>query len=153
MSDPIGADNRTYTIERTFNAPITLVWEAWTQAEHIVKWWGPNGMKTEVVEHDFTVGGKWNYKMAMPNGQDFIAHGQYLAIEAPTKVATTANFIPMTTGVEMHASFADAGAQTHFTFTVVHDTEEYRDQQLNMGANKGWGSTFDRLEEYLASQA
>ena len=34
--------NKTITIERTFEAPIELVWKAWTEAEHIVNWWGPS---------------------------------------------------------------------------------------------------------------
>ena len=31
--------SRTVTIERTYNAPIALVWEAWTNPEHIANWW------------------------------------------------------------------------------------------------------------------
>ena len=51
--------NRTLTLERTFKAPIKLVWEAWTQPEHIAQWWGPKGMETNVIEHNFSVGGQW----------------------------------------------------------------------------------------------
>ena len=47
--------NRTITIEKSFNAPLKTVWEAWTQSEHIVKWWAPPGMELEVIEHDFKV--------------------------------------------------------------------------------------------------
>ena len=65
--------NRTLTIERTFNAPIELVWEAWSQPEHIAKWWGPPGMEVEIIEHNFEVGGAWKYSMVMPNGGTFIA--------------------------------------------------------------------------------
>ena len=35
---------RILTIKKTFNAPVELVWEAWTQPEHLVKWWAPRGM-------------------------------------------------------------------------------------------------------------
>jgi len=31
-------ENRTINIERTFNVPLALVWEAWTQPEHIASW-------------------------------------------------------------------------------------------------------------------
>ena len=55
--------NRTLTIERLIDAPIDLVWEAWCNPEHIIKWWGPKGMKTKVVHHDFKIGGAWNYEM------------------------------------------------------------------------------------------
>ena len=42
-------NNRTLTIERTFNAPLKVVWEAWSQPEHIAQWWGPKGMETKAV--------------------------------------------------------------------------------------------------------
>ena len=64
------AKNRTLTLKRTFDAPIKLVWKAWTQPEHVINWWGPKGMKIEVVEHDFRVGGKWKYVMPMPDGNE-----------------------------------------------------------------------------------
>ena len=51
--------SRTLTIKRTFDAPVEIVWEAWTQPEHVAEWWAPKGMKVKVVEHNFKVGGKW----------------------------------------------------------------------------------------------
>ena len=44
----------TVTIQRTFNAPIELVWEAWTQPKHIAKWWSPKGMNCEAYYASFT---------------------------------------------------------------------------------------------------
>lgn len=146
MSD---LSNRTITIKRTFDAPRKLVWQAWTQAEHIVKWWSPKGMETKVVEHNFTVGGKWQYIMPMPNGQEFIAEGTYTDIVEFERIISSANFKPMTEGVEIQAIFEDDGDKTSFTFNVVHPTEEYKIQQEKMGIMNGWGSVFDRLEELL----
>lgn len=148
MSD---AQNRTLTLKKTFNAPIQLVWEAWTQPEHIISWWGPKGMKIEVVEHDFKVGGKWKYVMPMPDGNEFISEGEYLEIVEGKKIITTANFRPMTEGVEIHALFEENGDTTNFTFSVVHATEEYCRQQEKMGFYNGWGSAFDRLEKAVSA--
>ncbi|WP_103068496.1 SRPBCC family protein [Aquimarina sediminis] len=146
MSKP---DNRTVTLERTFNAPIELVWEAWTQPEHIANWWGPKGMETKVIEHDFRVGGKWKYTMLMPDGNEFISDGEYLQIVELKKICSSANFRPMTEGVEIQALFEKNGDKTNFTFNVVHPTEEYCKQQEKMGIMNGWGSVFDRLEEFV----
>ena len=44
MSQINEASGNTVTMKRTFNAPIKVVWEAWTQAAHIAQWWGPKGM-------------------------------------------------------------------------------------------------------------
>ncbi|HKJ79218.1 MAG TPA: SRPBCC domain-containing protein [Prolixibacteraceae bacterium] len=142
-------DNRTITLKRTFNAPIKLVWEAWTKSEHIAQWWSPKGITTKVIEHNFKVGGKWKYSMPMPNGQEFIAEGEYLEIVEFEKIVSAANFRPMTEGVEIQAMFSADGNKTDFTFNVVHPTETYKIQQEKMGIMNGWGSVFDRLSELL----
>ena len=149
MPNPYEINNRTLTLKRTFNAPIALVWAAWTQPEHIAQWWGPKGMQTKVVDHDFRVGGQWKYAMTMPDGNEFIGDGVYSEIIELEKIVSTANFKPMTEGVEIQALFEANGDQTLFTFNVVHPTEEYCKQQEQMGFYNGWGSTFDRLEDYV----
>ena len=151
MSNNNDAKNRTLTLKRTFDAPVRLVWKAWTQAEHIINWWGPKGMKIEVIEHDFSVGGKWKYVMPMPDGSEFISEGEYLEIVELKKIITTANFKPMTEGVEIQALFEENGDKTNFTFNVVHQTEEYCKQQEKMGFYNGWGSAFDRLETFVST--
>ena len=151
MSKTHDTNNRTVSLKRTFNAPIKLVWEAWTQPEHIALWWGPKGMDTKVVEHDFRVGGKWKYTMEMPDGNEFIADGVYSEIVELERIFSSANFKPMTEGVEIQALFEESGDKTNFTFNVVHPTEEYCKQQEKMGIMNGWGSVFDRLETFVST--
>ncbi len=150
MKNQNDASNRTLSLKRTFNVPLKLVWEAWTKPEHIAQWWGPKGMKTEVIAHEFRVGGKWKYVMLMPDGSEFIGEGVYLVIVELAKIFSSANFIPMTAGVEIQALFEQSGDKTNFTFNVVHPTEEYCKQQEKMGFYNGWGSTFDRLETFVS---
>ena len=145
------AKNRTLTLKKVFNAPVKLVWEAWTNSEHVVQWWAPKGMKINVIEHDFKVGGKWKYSMPMPDGNLFISEGEYLEIEQYKKIVTTADFKPMTESVEIHVHFGEEDDKTNFTFSVVHATEEYCKQQEKMGFYNGWGSAFDRLEALLSN--
>ena len=144
-------ENRTLTIQRTFNAPIALVWNAWTSAEHITQWWGPKGMETRVEFHELVVGGRWKYIMQMPDGSDFVAEGQYQEINAPNRLVTSADFKPMTEGVILEVILETQGSGTKFTFNAIHHSEEYCKQQEAMGFYNGWGSTFDRLEEMLDS--
>lgn len=145
-------NNRTVTIKRTFNAPLDLVWEAWTDPVHIAKWWSPKGIETQIIEHDFAVGGRWKFLMPMPNGKEFIAEGVYKEIVEFEKIISQADFKPMTEGVEIQALFQENGSQTDFTFNVVHPTEEYKIQQEKMGILNGWGSVFQRLEELLQTK-
>jgi len=150
MSEQNNASNRTLALKKVLNAPVKLVWEAWTNAEHLVQWLAPKGMKINVAEHDFRVGGKWKYSMPMPDGTQFVSEGQYLEIVPYKKIVTSADFKPMTEGVELHVLFEEDGDTTNFTFSVVHATEAYCKQQEKMGFYNGWNSTFDRLDKFVA---
>ena len=141
--------DRTLTIERIFNAPLPVVWDAWTQSDHIVRWWAPKGMDVQVITHDFRPGGTWKYAMVMPDGNAFLSEGVYQEIVQHEKIVSSADFKPMTEGVELHTYFAADGAKTKFTFQVSHPTPEYCQQQKEMGFYKGWGSALDRLAATL----
>ena len=144
--------NRTVQIKRVFDAPISLVWEAWTIPEHIVQWWNPSGANTRIHKHEFKVGGEWKYSMPMPNGKEFIAQGIYIQIIHHEKICSKADFKPMTENVEIQSLFKAKGNKTEFTFNVIHPTEAYRIQQEKMGIQNGWGSVFNRLEDFLTSK-
>ena len=140
------AKNRTLTLKKVFNAPVKTVWNAWIEPEHVAQWWAPKGMKIEILAHDFKVGGKWKYSMPMPDGNLFVSEGTYLEIEKYKKIVTSADFKPMTEGVELHVEFEEDGDKTNFTFSVIHATEDYCKQQEKMGFYNGWGSSFERME-------
>ena len=106
-------------------------------------------METKIIEHNFSVGGKWKYSMPMPNGQEFIADGEYTEIIELEKIISLANFRPMTEGVEIQSLFEKEGDKTKFTFNIIHPTEEYKIQQEKMGILNGWGSVFERLNTLL----
>ncbi|MEO0470597.1 MAG: SRPBCC domain-containing protein [Bacteroidota bacterium] len=148
MNQTPEAAQATLSIERTFDAPLKLVWEAWTQPEHIAHWWGPPGVEAKIITHDFQVGGKWAYHMHLPHGT-FETDGIYQEIVEQERVITTANFRPMTEGVVMHAYFTANGDKTDLAFHVVHQSAEHAKQQEEMGFYRGWGSTLDRLGLHL----
>jgi uncharacterized protein YndB with AHSA1/START domain len=87
--------------------------------------------------------------MAMPDGNEFITFGTFSNIQEPELIETSANFIPMTEGVDMIVRFLESGEQTEMIFKVIHPTEEYCKQQEEMGFFNGWGSIFEMLEGYL----
>jgi len=141
--------NRTLTIEKNFNAPLHLVWDAWTQSEHIMKWWAPKGIDIKIIEHDFKIGGRWKYSAIMPDGNEYVTEGVYTEIVKLKKIVTIADFKPMTENVEIRVSFEADGEKTKFTFSVVHTTQEYCKQQEELGFYNGWGSVLNRLDEFL----
>src|ERR1700733_7208942 len=63
--------DREIRISRLLNAPIELVWEVWTDPEHIKNWWGPNGFTNTIHVMDVQPGGSWDLTMHAPDGTDY----------------------------------------------------------------------------------
>jgi uncharacterized protein YndB with AHSA1/START domain len=64
--------DREISLSRILNAPVELVWEAWTKnPEHIVNWWGPEGFTNTVNTMDVRSGGEWNLVMHEPDGKKY----------------------------------------------------------------------------------
>ena len=68
MSDARVSEN-AIVIERTFDAPVNLVWQLWTDPEHFKQWYGPTGFTIPVAEMDLQVGGKRLICMAVTGWQ------------------------------------------------------------------------------------
>jgi len=64
--------DRELLITRQLDAPIDLVWEAWTSSEHIANWWGPNGFTNTITKMEMWPGGEWDLVMHGPDGTDYI---------------------------------------------------------------------------------
>jgi uncharacterized protein YndB with AHSA1/START domain len=72
MNDPAHhVKKRDLVVTRTFNAPLALVWKAWTEPEHVMRWWGPNYFTSPTCHIDFREGGTSLVCMRSPEGQDF----------------------------------------------------------------------------------
>ena len=59
----------TFEAKRVFNADVSLVWRAWTEAELLDQWWAPAPWKCKTKYMDFREGGKWIYDMVGPAGE------------------------------------------------------------------------------------
>lgn len=74
---------RDLVITRIFDAPIELVWKAWTDAEQVMQWWGPDGFTSPSAQMDFREGGTSLLCMRAPEefgGQDFYSTWTYTKI-------------------------------------------------------------------------
>jgi uncharacterized protein YndB with AHSA1/START domain len=71
MADPTSSGQpRDLVVTRTFDAPVDLVWQAWTDPEHVMRWWGPAGFTSPVARMDVREGGTSLVCMRSPAGQD-----------------------------------------------------------------------------------
>ena len=153
--------DRELVITRVFNAPRDLVFSVWTEPKHIEQWWGPKGFTTRVEDMDFRSGGKWRYVMCGPDGTEYPGSGVFREIVPPERIVTTDEFdeefeqvttTDLPSGVMVvTASFEDLGNQTRLILRIMHATADDRRKHEAMGVVGGWNSSFDCLDEYLAT--
>ena len=88
-------------VSRTFNAPVEMVWEVWTDPELVKRWWGPKHFISPMAKIDFREGGQSIVNMKAPKemgGQEFYSVWEYVKI------------IPFTT-IEFIQSLSDKDGQ------------------------------------------
>src|SRR5690349_15464403 len=67
-------------ITRLFDAPLELVWQAWTDPQHFMLWWGPKDYTCPFCQIDLHVGGKYLNCMRSPTGKEYWGTGTFLEI-------------------------------------------------------------------------
>jgi uncharacterized protein YndB with AHSA1/START domain len=82
-------DERELVITRVFDAPPRLVFKAWTEPEHLVRWWGPRGFTTPSCKMDVRPGGAFRFCMRSPEGVDHWLQGTYREIVDPERLVCT----------------------------------------------------------------
>jgi uncharacterized protein YndB with AHSA1/START domain len=146
--------DREVVIEREFDAPRRLVWEAMTKPEHVRRWYGLRSMRMTVCEIDLRPGGRWRYAQESPDGKEFAFSGEYREIEPPERLVSTEGWEAMP-GHEYVATLTleEVGGQTKLTNRLVYQSKEDRDGHLQSGMEPGMNETFDRLAELLPTIA
>jgi uncharacterized protein YndB with AHSA1/START domain len=85
-------NERDLSVTRTFEAPVELVWKAWTDPEHVMRWWGPTGFTSPTCEMDFREGGTTLVCMRSPQGQDLYNTWSYRKIDPMERIEFIQNF-------------------------------------------------------------
>ena len=153
-------------IERVFEAPRELVWQAWTDPEHFVQWWGPDGFTTPYCTIDLRVGGHMRFCMSSPEYGDFWAGGVFYEIDPPSRLVYGDYFTDEQGNRVSPAHYNLSPDFPEETLTTV-TFEELGASRTRMtlrqalsslvaeqsGTLEGWGQSFDRLAAYLATAA
>ena len=142
---------------RTFAAPRELVWQAWTDPQHVGRWWGPAGFTTTTHSMDFRPGGSWRYTMHGPNGQDYVNRMDYIEIVAPSRLVYQIGGEVDNASVSFRTEVSleeISNSQTKVTMRSIFPTAEARDFVItNFGAVEGGKQHLANLEDYLATLA
>jgi uncharacterized protein YndB with AHSA1/START domain len=158
MFETMATTQHELRITRVFNAPRELVWKAWTDPEHMSRWFGPREFVAQNLTADVRPGGKWRnclHSDGFDTGDgetrrlDLWQGGEYLELVEPERLVFTFHWeegkgLPEHDTVITITFEENAGKTTmnfHQTFFV---TIEDRD-----GHVRGWNSSFDKLDDLL----
>lgn len=146
------------TITRGFQAPKPLVWDAFTNPDQLVKWWGPKGFTTTVTRMDVRPGGIWHYCMSSPEWGDSWGLATYSEVSPPDRIVYEDAFsnAEETVNPDLPVSvisidFTEVGGRTTLTIVTEYSTEEDLRKVVEMGVVEGMSSQFERLDELLAA--
>jgi uncharacterized protein YndB with AHSA1/START domain len=151
MSDQNGA-TRDLRIERTFDAPVALVWQLWTDPEHFKAWYGPDGASIPTATMDVRVGGPRHVCMEVqrPSGpmqmwfvgeyRDVIEHRRLVYTESMSDQhgGTPATGVGEHAATEVRVEFEDLGNRTRMVLVHVGIPQD------SPGA-AGWQMALDKL--------
>ena len=146
-------------IERTFDAPVDLIWQMWTQPEDFKKWYGPTGFTVPVADMDMRVGGKRLICMASPDGSmKMWTTGEYREIVPKERLVYTespadenGNVVspsamgmpegyPATT--EVTVLLEDLGGRTKMVMT-------HAGVSADSGGAGGWEQAFTKMADHI----
>src|SRR3982750_4400071 len=78
--------DRELIISKLLSAPVELVWEVWTDPEHIKNWWGPNGFTNTIFKMEVQPGGEWDFVMHGPDGTDYKNKSIFKEVIKPERI-------------------------------------------------------------------
>lgn len=152
------------TMERIIDVPRALVWKAWTDPEHLKKWFCPKPWQTTSVDLDLRPGGRFNSTMEGPNGEKHSSQGCYLEVIENERISFTSALIegfrpvlPSENGDCSDLRFTaivmmeDHKGGTKYTVYALHPDAESRDVHNEMGFEGGWGTALDQMVEAIKS--
>lgn len=139
-----------FTLTRVFDAPRSLVFEAWTKPEHLVHWWGRRAFTMPFCEIDAQTGGGFRLCMRSPEGVDYWVKGVYYEIIEPERIV----FAYALENEEInHEALMTATFEEHDGKTTLRLVQELFDvAKARKGAQGGWIEGMERLAEYVAAR-
>lgn len=162
MSTPETKKANELVITRIFNAPVKLVWRAWTEPEHFKKWWGPKDFYCTTCKQDLRVGGKYLYNMVGPDKTEYWSGGEFTEIIPLKKIVCTDHFSDAEgnkkTAKEVGMPVEDWPDELYVTITFEDMGDKTKMVLKHVGipaaemsemTNAGWNQSFDKLEANL----
>lgn len=144
--------DRELEITRVFRASPKIVFEAWTRADLVARWWAPE-KRARMLEctAEVKVGGRYRYVLKPHQGQAFAFSGEYLELEPPSRLKYTQVFEPMAEAgaVLVTITLVAQGDDTLLTSREVYPSAEARKMAVESGMEDGLREAMDQLDALL----
>ncbi len=141
--------DRELRLSRVLDAPVELVWEVFTDPEHIAQWWGPNGFRNTITRMEVKPGGKWDLVMHGPDGTDYKNESVFLEVVTHRRIV----FEHVSPKFTATIGFEARSEQTLLTWHMLFESAEQFIQVVKAhGADEGLKQNVEKLSRYLAAQ-
>ena len=155
ISDTYRADtDLDLLLERVVDVRPALVWKAWTEPEHLVRWFTPLPYTTTACEIDLRPGGIFRTVMRSPDGEEFDNTGCYLEVVEQERLVFTSvlgpGFRPVVGGDDdlpftAVISLDPSGSGTRYRALAMHADQDTAQRHAEMGFHDGWATALDQL--------
>lgn len=139
------SDSSILVVRRLLNAEVERVFDAWTDPEQVMKWWGPTGVVCTSAEIDLRVGGSYRIANLRPDGTTLWISGEFEEITPPSLLRYSWRVDELPDSVQrVSVSFQPVGDQTEVT--ILHEYIPVPAREMH---EQGWVGCLDGLEEYV----
>ena len=143
-------------LERVFDALRELVWKAWTDPEHLARWWGPKGFTNVVHEWDARPGGNIHLEMIGPDGSGHPMGGTFHEVVEPERLVFTSTAFEDERGFpQLEAlntvTFVEEDGRTRVTLNAVVQKSAPAIAEALAGMSEGWSQSLDKLADSLVA--
>ena len=162
--------DREVTVERAFDAPAQLVWDAHTKPELIQRWLvGSEGWTMPYCAVDLRVGGRYRYVWQnTATGGQFGSYGEHLEVVPIERIVTSEVMDGLAMGEKIDVenppwgegdpaintlTLSDAGGRTTLRINMLFPSKEHRDMAVQSGMTDGMEMGYRRLDEMAAELA
>jgi len=150
MQNENNTADREIRISRLLNAPIELVWEVWTNPEHIKNWWGPNGFTNTISIMNVQPDGEWNLIMHRPDGTDYRNESIFKEVVKHKKLVYDHISGPKFTAT---ITFEEQGDKILLSWHMLfRNKEEFIQTVKTFKADEGLRQNVEKLQAYLTKQ-
>jgi uncharacterized protein YndB with AHSA1/START domain len=146
--------DREIAMTRVFDAPPSMVFDAWTKPELLTRWLGVRGGWTfAICQVDLRVGGSYRFVWRGPGGAEMGMGGVYREVARPDRLVATEKFDESWYEGEAldTTTFVEQDGKTTATTTVRYASREVRDAVLKSPMERGVAESYDKLDAVLAS--